>query len=292
MFDFDYKKPKVIAEIGCNHKGDIEIAKELIDLAKECKADVAKFQKRNPKELLSNEQYNAPHPEPVHTYGNTYGAHREYLEFNQKQHNELKNYCEKKKIDYCTSVWDLTSAKEMIEINPVFLKTPSASNTNIEMLRELRDNYHGEVHVSFGMTTKEEEQNVIKFFEEKDAAKDRLVIYACTSGYPVPFEDLTLLEIKRLYSQYGNRVKEVGFSGHHLGIAVDIAAYTLGARWIERHFTKDRTWKGTDHAASLEPSGLGKLIRDLNASYKALKFKYTDILEIEKHQRDKLKYKS
>ena len=96
--------------------------------------------------------------------------------------------------------------------------------------------------------------------------------------------------MKRLIDNYGDRVKSVGFSGHHLGIAADIAAYTLGANWIERHFTKDRTWKGTDHAASLEPSGLSKLIRDLDVTHKSLTYKNSDILEIEKPQREKLKW--
>ena len=115
------------------------------------------------------------------------------------------------------------------------------------------------------------------------------MVYSCTSGYPVPPEDVSLLEINWLYDQYGDRIKEVGFSGHHLGIAIDVAAYTLGARWIERHFTKDRTWKGTDHAASLEPTGLGKLARDLEVAHKALTHKDQDILAIEQVQRDKLK---
>jgi len=292
MSDLVYQKPKVIAEIGCNHKGQFEIALELIDLAKECGTDVAKFQKRNPKELLTYEQYNAPHPNPANSYGGTYGEHREYLEFNLKQHAELKNYCEDKGIQYSTSVWDITSAKEISSLNPSLIKVPSACNNNLEMLKVLRDEYDGEVHVSFGMTTREEEENIIKLFEEADIAKERLIIYSCTSGYPVPFEDLCLMEIKRLYDDYQNRVKEIGFSGHHLGIAVDIAAYTLGANWIERHFTKDRTWKGTDHAASLEPPGLRKLVRDLNATYQALKYKPQEILDIEKIQRDKLKYQS
>ena len=99
-----------------------------------------------------------------------------------------------------------------------------------------------------------------------------------------------MLEINRLYTEYGNRVKEIGFSGHHLGIAIDIAAYTLGAKWIERHFTKDRTWKGTDHAASLEVPGLQKLIRDLEHTYEALTLKSSEILEVELEQRNKLKY--
>ena len=287
----EYKKPKVIAEIGCNHKGEYDIAIELLDLAKLCGADVAKFQKRNNRELLTEEQYNAPHPNPRNSYGDTYGAHREYLEFSVDQHRGLKEYCQKIGLEYSTSVWDTTSAREMITINPSLLKVPSACNNNFEMLGVLRDDYSGEVHLSFGMTTKEEELKVVEFFEETDQAKNRLVIYSCTSGYPVPFEDVCLLEIVRLHKTFGDRVKMIGFSGHHLGIAIDNAAYTLGAFWVERHFTKDRTWKGTDHAASLEPAGLRKLCRDLNATYKSLSYKEDDILEIEKVQRDKLKYK-
>ena len=119
----------------------------------------------------------------------------------------------------------------------------------------------------------------------------RLVIYSCTSGYPVPAEDVCLLELHKLKNIFGDKINEYGFSGHHKGISLDIAAYTLGAVWIERHFTKDRTWKGTDHAASLEPQGLDKLIRDLHFTNKALKYKNSEILEIEKIQRDKLKYR-
>ena len=155
----------------------------------------------------------------------------------------------------------------------------------------LRDEYQGEVHLSFGMTSKDEEKEIIQFFEETNQAKDRLVVYSCTSGYPVPFPDVCLLEISRLKKEYGDRVKAIGFSGHHLGIAIDNAAYTLGATWIEIHFTKDRTWKGTDHAASLEPTGLRKLSRDIKATFAALRYKSADILPIEQVQRDKLKYR-
>lgn len=291
MFQFNYQKPKVVAEIGCNHKGNFNIALDLIDLAKECKADIVKFQKRCPRELLTLEQYNSPHPNLTNSYGKTYGEHREFLEFSQSQHAELKEYSEKKNIIYSSSVWDVTSAKEIVKLNPKYIKVPSACNTNFNLLKILRDRYKGEVHVSFGMTIKKEEEQLIRFFEETNDSKERLVIYACTSGYPVPFEDVCLLEIKRLYDLYENRVREIGFSGHHLGIAIDIAAYTLGAIWIERHFTKDRTWKGTDHAASLEPPGLQKLVRNLDATYKSLKYKQQEILEIEKFQREKLKFK-
>ena len=100
-----------------------------------------------------------------------------------------------------------------------------------------------------------------------------------------------MLELVRLYEEYGLRVHELAFSGHHLGISIDIAAYALGAKWIERHFTKDRTMKGTDHAASLEPAGLGKLVRDLDATFHSLTYKATEILDLENEQRDKIKFR-
>lgn len=270
--------------------GDMSIARELIDLAALAKAHYAKFQKRHPRELLTEEQYNAPHPYQPFSYGETYGAHREFLEFTVEQHRELMDYCQKAGIGYATSVWDSTSAEEIIGLNPDYIKVPSACNVHFEMLEILRDAYQGDVHVSFGMTTREEEQALVRFFEQNQNTH-RLVLYACTSGYPVPFEDTNLLEITRIRESYGDKIKAIGFSGHHLGIAIDQAAYTLGASWIERHFTKDRTWKGTDHAASLEPGGLQKLVRDLTATSKALRYKPMEILGIEKAQREKLKYR-
>ena len=235
------KTPKIIAEIGCNHKGNMTIAREMImTAATYCKADVVKFQKRCNKELLTQEEYKAPHPNPENSYGETYGEHREFLEFTIEQHRQLQDWCNEFNIEYSTSVWDLTSAKEICTLSP------------------------------------------------KKRNKD-LIIYNCTSGYPVPFEDICLLDLHRLRELYATRVKAIGFSGHHLGIAVDTAAVALGAEWIERHYTLDRTWKGTDHAASLEPDGLRKLVRDCRAVSKALTYKEEDILDIEKVQRNKLK---
>ena len=258
-----YKKPYIIAEAGCNHMGQMEIAHDLINTAAYfCKADAIKFQKRCPKELLTPEQYNAPHPNPANSYGKTYGEHREFLEFTVEQHAQLKKWCEEAGITYSTSVWDMTSAKEIASLEPEFIKIPSACNNHYEMLQWLCDNYKGEIQLSFGMTTHEEEENVVR-----------------------------LLEITRLREQFEHRVKAIGFSGHHLGIAVDVAAYTLGATYIERHYTLDRTWKGTDHAASLEPDGVRKLVRNLSAVSKALTYKNQEILPIEQVQRDKLKYR-
>lgn len=283
------KKAYVIAEIGCNHKGDMDIAKELVKIAKIfCNADAVKFQKRHNRELLTEEQYNTPHPNPANSYGSTYGEHREFLEFNAMQHQELKDYCEEIGITYSTSVWDTTSAKEIARLQPEFIKIPSACNNNYEMLEWLCKNYQGEIHISTGMTTKDETDILVDFFTKHNRNKD-LVLYNCTSGYPVPFEDVCLLDIRILQEKYGDKVKHIGFSGHHLGIAVDIAAFTLGANIIERHYTIDRTWKGTDHAASLEPMGLRKLTRDLAAVYQALTYKSKDILDIEMVQREKLK---
>jgi len=279
----------IIAEIGCNHKGDIEIAKEMIETVKLCGADHVKFQKRNPKELLTSEEYNAPHPVPYNAYGETYGAHREFLEFSLDQHRRLKEHCQQVGIGYACSVWDLTSAREIVSLQPDYIKVPSATNTHDAVMELLCNEYGGKVHVAFGMTTRAEEERSIKRFLDRGRGRD-LVIYACTSGYPVAFDDVCLLEIERLKATYGDCVGGVGFSGHHLGIAVDVAAFVLGAAYIERHFTLDRTWKGTDHAASLEPDGLRRIVRDVKAVARALREKETELLEVEKAQREKLKW--
>lgn len=286
-----YKKPFLIAEAGCNHCGDMETAHQLIRIAADyCKADAIKFQKRCNRELLSPEQYDAPHPNPINSYGKTYGEHREFLEFTVEQHRQLKEWCDECGIVYSTSVWDLTSAKEIASLNPLFIKIPSACNNHFEMLQWLCDNYGGEIQISFGMTTQAEEEKIVELFEKNNRCKD-LVIFSCTSGYPVPYCDICLLELNRLIEKFGSKVKKIGFSGHHLGIAVDIAAYTLGAEVIERHYTLNRTWKGTDHAASLEPDGVRKLKRDLDNVYLSLNYKSAEILPIEQVQRDKLKYR-
>lgn len=290
IIKFDQNKlPVFIAEIGCNHMGSIDIAKQMIVVAKTCGAHVAKFQKRCPRELLTTEQYNKPYENPQ-SFGRTYGEHREYLEFSLTTHRKLKEYAEEHKIEYSTSVWDLTSAREIAELNPKTIKIPSPCNNHIDMLEFLRDEYSGEIHISCGMTTPEELDHAVDVYKN---CPERLVIYACTSGYPVPFNDVCLLEIRRLQEKYQftGRAKSIGFSGHHNGIAIDLGAFLLGASHIERHFTLDRTWKGSDHAASLEPQGLGKLTRDIKHLSDAWAYKSQPILPIEEFQRNKLKYR-
>lgn len=283
------KIPQIIAEIGYNHTGDFDTATKMIDTAATyCNVSIVKFQKRCVRELLSAEEYAAPHPEPYNSYGKTYGEHREYLEFSLEQHKQLKQYCETHGVTYSTSVWDLTSAKEIVSLHPAMIKIPSACNMNRPLIEYLYDNFEGEIHISLGMTTKDEEKKILSLIESKGRMGDT-VVYACTSGYPVKFNDVCLCELLRLRDEYGGKVKAIGFSGHHLGIAIDSAAVALGAEFIERHFTLDRTWKGTDHAASLEPDGLRKLVRDCNAVATSMTYKSKDILDIEEKQRNKLK---
>lgn len=286
-----YDDPIVIAEIGCNHRGSLDTAKELVKKAAAfCEVSVVKFQKRNVRELLTPEQYNAPHPNPDNSYGCTYGSHREYLEFSIEQHKELLEYCKEVGVIYSTSVWDNTSAHQIVRLQPELIKIPSAMNTNKQLLEYLCDDYGGKIHISTGMSTDEEIDSCVALVDRKKRGSD-MVLYACTSSYPVPFKDVHLLEIPRLKERYASTGCGIGFSGHHLGIAIDIAAYALGARWIERHFTLDRTWKGTDHAASLEPDGLRRLVRDLKATRQAMNRKNGEILDIEMDQRQKLKWK-
>ncbi|SHL51386.1 MULTISPECIES: N-acetylneuraminate synthase family protein [Roseobacteraceae] len=291
---------QVIAEIGCNHKGDLDLAKELIRVAaEECGADVAKFQKRCNRELLTRLEYTTPHPVPQNAYGPTYGAHREFLEFDVDQHRELIETCKAHGIAYSTSVWDLTSAREMAALGPMMLKIPSATNQHFDLQDYLCRHFEGEIHVSTGMSTGREIADLVAFYEDRGRAKD-LVIYSCTSGYPVAFGDVCLFEIRNLMERYGTRVKSIGFSGHHLGIGTDVAALAVGRMmeaegWgrfshIERHFTLDRSWKGTDHAASLEPDGLRQLCRDIREVDQTLAMKPEEILPVEQVQRDKLKW--
>jgi sialic acid synthase len=281
---------KVVAEIGCNHMGSIETAEKMIEVAKEfCGCDAVKFQKRYNSDRLNPSWYREPHPVSANSFGQTYGEHREFLEFDKETHRRLKEKCEDLGIIYATSVWDIPSAEEIVDLNPEYIKVPSASNLNHSLLDVLCNQYSGEIHISLGMTACDEEVKIIDYLRDKDAL-NRTVIYSCTSGYPVDHSELYLLEIIRLREKYQDEVRAVGFSGHHRGIAADIAAITLGANWVERHFSLDRTWKGTDHAASLEPDGMRRLVRDIRNIRKALATKPSRrMIETERNTRKKLK---
>ncbi len=277
-----YKPCKVIAEIGCNHQGKFEVAVEMIKMAKICGADYVKFQKRNTEECIPKEVQNKPHPCPMNAFGETYLEHRKALEFSLDQHIELKKICYNLGIGYSCSTWDITSARQIISLNPDYIKVPSPANNNFDMLNILFQEYNKDVHISLGMTTKEERK---KLFDYLYKYSNRVVLYWTTSEYPVPFDRLYLLEILNLRKDF----PRVGYSGHNYGISVDMLAYCLGAEYIERHFTLDRTWKGTDQAASLEADGLRRLCRDLGAAYKSLTYKNCEMTDSEIENRKKLK---
>jgi len=278
------KPAKVVCEIGCCHQGDLDIAKEMIVVAaKVCKVDVVKFQKRNVKDLLTDKEYNRPYTGP-HSFGATYGEHRNALEFSMPEHYLLKEICEENGVEYGCSVWDITSAKQIVKLNPAHLKIPAAKNHKIDMIKWVLDNYGGLVHVSLGMATNEEVLNIRELTHKYPC---RIVPYHCTSAYPVEFKDVNLGMVSEL--RRWSKKASMGFSGHHRGIAIDISAVERGAEWIERHFTLDRTWKGTDHAAALEPDGMRRLVRDLSNLAEASGMKDREILECEVPNRRKLK---
>ena len=283
----NYKECKVVAEACCNHKGNFDIALEMIKFAKLAGADYIKFQKRNPIEAIPKKWHKEPHPNPINAFGETYLEHRKKLEFTFDQHVELKKYCDSLNIGYACSIWDISSAKEIISLKPDFIKIPSACNTRYDILSYIyKGEYKGDLHISLGMISLQERKDIYNYLSN-NKVYDRTVLYWTTTEYPVPFEKIYLLEIKKIKENIP--CKEVGYSGHHLGIAADVSAFTLGADWVERHFTLDRTWKGTDQAASLEMGGLQKLCRDLKAVKKALDYKGIGITEKEKENRDKLK---
>ena len=282
-------KPIVIAEIGCNHQGSIDNAEKLIESAAQNGATYVKLQKRDNKYLLGK-LYNKPHPVQENSFGISYGKHRDYLEFNIKEHEYLYQICKKNKIKYATSVWEIKSAQAILnsKIKLDYIKIPSACNLDFELLNFVTKKFKRKIHLSSGMTTGNELKKIIEFFVKKRRNKD-LILYLCTSSYPCEARDICLLDLVKFKKQYGNVVGDIGFSGHHTGISIDIAAYTLGAKYIERHFTLDRTWKGTDQSASLEPTGLHKLCRDLNSTFLLFTSKNGKLLNSEKEQRVKLK---
>ncbi len=276
---------KVVAEIGCCHAGSMARAKSLIRLARLAGADYVKLQKRNPIESVPKEWHDRPHPNKIFAYGETYLEHRLALELDIDQHKELKEFCELAGIGYACSVWDLTSAREIIGLSPDFIKIPSAFNSNFVLIQKILDEFNGDIHISLGMSTEEEREGLDEFLSLPFTLRNRIVIYHCTSEYPCPFEHLYLLEIENLKDF---PAKSLGFSNHGYGIAADIVAYTLGVTWIERHFIDDRTFRHTDASASLEPDGLRRLCRDLKAISSSLAYK-GGLSDEELEQREKLR---
>lgn len=254
----------VIAEIGCSHGGSMETAKEMIAAAAACGVDAVKSQKRcladMPQELKDRPRTDA------HAFGATEYEHRAALEFSVAQHQELVEYAHTQGVEYGLSSWDMQSTADCAEIKVDWIKVPSALNGNTEYLRHIA-HYPRPLLASTGML---DETGVMHMTKILSVRMNNKYLLHCTSAYPCNNEDTKLAVIGEWKRWFADDYECVGFSGHHRGIQLDAAAVALGARIIERHFTLDRTSKGTDHAASIEPSMMSKLCRDVQIVYDAM----------------------
>ena len=245
----------VIAEGGVNHNGDPRLATELVHIAARCQADAVKFQKRTINELLTREALERPYLH-ANSLGATYGEHRLKLELSTQDWRRLRDIASGLGLEFMGSAWDHSSADLLDELDTPAIKTPSAVVTDLDLLEHIARKGRPMI-VSTGMSTLEEiDQAVDRILRHTD----QLILLQCTSAYPSEFIDINLRVMDTYRQRYGVLV---GYSGHERGIAVSEAAATLGACVVERHFTKDRTLPGPDHAASLEPVGLEKLVRDI-----------------------------
>ena len=270
----------IIAEIGTNHMGQPEIAHQLIDTAALCNVDAVKFQKRNVDRILTHEGLNAPYTGP-HSFGPTYGEHRRVLEFSLEVFQDLKRHAEKKGLVFLASGWDEESVDLLDDLAVPAFKVASGDLTNHPLL-EHTVRKGKPVVLSTGMSTLEEVDESVAVLRRFDVP---FALLQCTSTYPCQFNEINLRVMQTFRERYDC---VVGYSGHELGIAIPPVAVALGARIIERHFTMDRTWKGNDQAASLEPQGLRKMVRDIRKVEEAMGDGQKHIYESEIPVRHKL----
>lgn len=246
----------VIAEIGHNHQGKLETCKEMFRAAKDCGAHAVKIQKRNNRTLYTKKMFNQPY-EHRNSYAPTYGEHREFLEFGRGQYLELKAYAAELGITFFSTAFDIESADFLEEIGMPVYKIASGDIVNTPLLEHVA-RFQKPMIISTGGATLED---VDRAYEAIIKINPQVAILQCTSGYPAEFEELNLRVISTLRERYPETV--IGLSSHDNGIAMAVAGYVLGARIVEKHFTLNRAWKGTDQAFSLEPIGLRKMVRDL-----------------------------
>jgi N-acetylneuraminate synthase/sialic acid synthase len=259
----DDSEAYVIAEIGHNHQGSLKTAKELFQAAAECGVDAGKLQKRDNRSLYTREMYDKPY-DNENSFGATYGEHREALEFGKPEYEELQAESDRLGMAFFSTAFDIKSADFLAELNTPAYKIASGDLKNIPLLRHVAK-IGKPVIVSTGGGTMEDVQRA---YDTITPINPRLCLMQCTCGYPAEFAELDL----RVISTYREKFPEIviGYSGHDNGIAMPMAAYMLGARIIEKHFTLNRAMKGTDHRFSLEPVGMKKMIRDLQRVRMAL----------------------
>jgi N-acetylneuraminate synthase len=241
----------VIAEIGINHNGDIDLAKRLISVAVAAGCDAVKFQKRTIEVVYTEKELATPRENP---FGETNGDLKRGLEFGEADFEEIQSFCKQVKIDWFASPWDEQSVDFMEQFNPVVYKVASASLTDDHLLRHIRKTGKP-VIASTGMSTYAEIDHAVEVL-----GKENLVLVHTTSTYPAKYSQLNLRAIPTMAERYG---VPVGYSGHETGIPTSVAAAVLGACCVERHITMDRAMWGSDQAASLEPNGISRLVRDI-----------------------------
>ena len=253
----------VIAEIGINHNGDLDIAKKLIDIAKVAGWDVVKFQKRNPDVCVPEHQKSVMRDTP---WGKmTYLDYKYKVEFGQNEYDEIDIYCKKRDIQWSASPWDLDSLDFLNHYDIPFIKIPSALITDLELLKATAET-NKKVIISTGMSTLEDVEKAVMTIKSVKSNVDFALLH-CNSSYPAPIKDLNLKCITTLKERFNC---EVGYSGHEFGLTTTIASICLGATIIERHITLDRTMWGTDQMCSVEPQGLIKLVRGIKELNSAL----------------------
>jgi N-acetylneuraminate synthase/sialic acid synthase len=253
----------VIAEIGHNHQGDVEKAKQLIHAAKECGADAVKLQKRSNRALYTRAYYDRPYDNEF-SFGPTYGAHREALELSVDDYRELQAYAGEQGISFFATAWDFESADLLAELGVPAFKIASGDLLNTPLQRHVAA-FGKPIFLSTGGGTMQDVERAVETITE---INQQLCILQCTAAYPAATEDLNLRVITTLRERFPGLV--IGLSDHQSGISMALVAYMLGARVIEKHFTLDHALKGTDHAFSLMPDGMRRLVRDLRRVRPAL----------------------
>ena len=246
----------IIAEIGINHQGDVNIARDLIQKAKECGADAVKFQKRSLTRILTKAGLDMAY-DNRNSFGKTYGEHKKALELSEADYRELNIFCQKLDIIFCASGWDEESIDFLDELGIPFFKMASADLTNFPLLIHTAKKNKPMI-LSTGMA---DMKMVQAAYSQVNPINNQIAILQCTSTYPSAFSEVHLNVLQTYMKEFPDTV--IGYSGHEQGIAIPPAAVALGAKIIERHFTLDRTMKGGDHAASLEPQGFAKMVRDI-----------------------------
>ena len=246
----------IIAEIGINHQGDVNIARELIQKAKECGADAVKLQKRSISRILTKAGLEIAY-DNRNSFGKTYGEHKKVLELSKSDYQQLFSFCKEIDIIFCASGWDEESIDFLDELGIPFFKMASADLTNFPLLIHTAKKNKPMI-LSTGMA---DMKMVQAAYSQVNQLNNQIAILQCTSTYPSAFSEVHLKVLQTYIKEFPNAV--IGYSGHEQGIAIPPAAVALGAKIIERHFTLDRTMKGGDHAASLEPQGFAKMVRDI-----------------------------